>query len=148
MTENKQGQEQLGQVENAINSYSRPSDLQITDLTKKQVFAFYIRPPDNVRCDLTGPRVAELEIALGSGDLPAFTPFLAGGNDQTGFYYSTGPAMVEPNFGDSRRTFYPLMVSARETNPAPTLPIPYAIACRSGNGGSILDLPFEFVDDF
>lgn len=123
-------------------------DLQITDLSKKQVFALYIRPPDNVRCDIVGERVADLEVALGQGDVPTFQPFLAGGNDQTGFYYSTGPEMVDINSGETRRTNYALLVSARETNPAPTLPIPYAIACRSGNGGNLLDLPFEFVDDF
>ena len=74
-------------------------DFQITDLSKKHVFALYIRPPDNVRCDLVGDRIADLEMALGAGDLPAFQPFLAGGNDQTSFYYSTGSAMVDINTG-------------------------------------------------
>ena len=123
-------------------------DFKITDLSKKHVFAMYIRPPDNVRCDLYGDRVADLEIALGSGDVPSFTPFRAGGNDQTGFYYSSGTAMVDPGDGTSLRNFYPLLVSARETDPPPALPIPYAIACRSGNGGNLLELPFEFADDF
>ena len=123
-------------------------DFKITDLAKKHVFAMYIRPPDNVRCDLVGDRVADLEIALGSGDVPSFTPFRAGGNNQAGFYYSSGTAMVDPGDGTSLRNFYPLLVSARETDPPPALPIPYAMVCRSGNGGNLLELPFEFADDF
>jgi hypothetical protein len=122
-------------------------DQAIKDVANMDGFALFIRPPDNVKCELVSDRLSELEMRLGKpGDTP--WPTLAGGNDQTSFYYSTGPLVVNADTGEFLRNFYPLLVSARETVPAPVTPIPYTINCFSGNGIMYLDNPFSLPDDF
>ena len=105
-------------------------DYAIADVTKKDVFAFFVRPPDNIRCDLKSDRLGDLEMQLRQPDgvsVPlsfyppgsaAFTrapgPVVAGGNNQTGFYYETGPDVMRVSDGALLRDFWSLEVSARE----------------------------------
>ncbi|MEP6657253.1 MAG: hypothetical protein ABJC33_08450 [Betaproteobacteria bacterium] len=125
-------------------------DFSILDVTKKHVFNLFVRPPDNIKCELQSNRLSDLEMQLREpGPIPLPFTFavpgtplgatgpgavVAGGNNQTSFYYSTGPRTVRLSDGASMRSYWTLEVSARETLPAPTTPIPYSITCRSGNG--------------
>lgn len=144
---------------NGCTSY----DYAITDVTKKDVFALFVRPPDHLQCFLSSDRLTDLEMQLREPDTvpaplsyyppgsAAFTrgpgPVVAGGNDLTGFYYETGPDIVRVSDGAVLRDFWSLEVSARELLPAPTTPIPYSINCLSGNG-AIYARPYSAPDDF
>ncbi len=138
-------------------------DYAIADVTKKDVFALFVRPPDHIQCYLTSDRLTDLEMQLRQPDIlpdpsteyppgsAAVTrapgPVVAGGNNMTGFYYETGADIVRVSDGELLRNFWSLEVSARELLPAPTTPIPYSINCRSGNG-TMYARPYSAPDDF
>ena len=139
-------------------------DYAIPDATQKHVFQMFVRPPDNLKCTLLSDRLDELEMqlrqprSLGDCDLcglPAGStaaattpgPVVAGGDNQTSFYYGTGPDVIRPSDGAQLRDIWTLEVSARELVPAPIGPIPYSISCKSGNGiGGVA--PYAAPDDF
>jgi hypothetical protein len=132
-----------------------PYDWGISDAAKKDVFWLFVRPPDNIKCQLLSDRLSDLELRLrepGTYPLPLTFSLtaggaVAGGDNQTSFYYSTGPVVVRASDGNGLRTFWALEVSARETVPAPTVPIPYSLDCRSGNG-VFYTAPYSAADDF
>ena len=90
---------------------------------KKQVFQVFIRPPDHVKCEILSDRLAELGMRLrqprsiGDCDLcslpagsgaQASTPgaVVAGGFDQTSFYYDTGIDVIRPSDGAQTRDIW------------------------------------------
>jgi hypothetical protein len=143
----------------ACSSY----DYAITDVTKKDVFAMLVRPPDDVICELKSSRLGDLEIQLRQPDsvqapLTAYAPgsaaitrtpgpVVAGGNNQTSFIYPTRFDVVRATDGAALRDMWSLEVSARERSPAPAAPIPYSISCRNSNG-TIFARPYQATDDF
>lgn len=138
-------------------------DYAITDTAKKQVFQTFVRPPDNVKCELLSDRLAELGLrlreprSLGDCDLCGLPPgstaqpvtpgaVVAGGFDQTSFYYDTGVDVIRPSDGAQTRDIWTVEVSARN-GLTPTVPIPYSLKCQSGNGITYV-APFDTADDF
>ena len=136
-------------------------DYAIADTAKKQVFQVFIRPPDHIKCELLSDRLPDLGLQLrqprslgdcdlcglppGSTAVPVFPgPVVAGGFDQTSFYYGTGPDLIRPGDGAELRDIWTIEVSARG---APVAPIPYSLTCKSGNGIAPV-APFEANDDF
>jgi hypothetical protein len=138
-------------------------DYAITEVSKKDVIAMFVRPPDQITCQLKSNRLADLELQLRQPDLmptpltsaspgsAAFNlppgPVVAGGDNQTSFSYDTGLEITRLSDGTSMRDLWSLEISARETVPAPTTPIPYSIDCRNGSG-TIHARPYQANDDF
>ncbi|HEY7787995.1 MAG TPA: hypothetical protein VIF33_05665 [Casimicrobiaceae bacterium] len=91
-------------------------------------------------CDLCG-------LPPGSTAQPA-TPgaVVAGGFDQTSFYYGTGIDVIRPSDGAQLRDIWTIEVSAR-SGLTPTVPIPFSLPCKSRNGIAYV-APFEVADDF
>ena len=102
----------------------------IADTAKKQVFQVFIRPPDHIKCELLSDRLPDLGLQLrqprslgdcdlcglppGSTAVPVFPgPVVAGGFDQTSFYYGTGPDLIRPGDGAELRDIWTIEVSAR-----------------------------------
>ena len=138
-------------------------DYAITDTAKKQVFQTLVRPPDNVKCELLSDRLSELGLRLreprsiGDCDLCGLPPgstaipvtpgaVVAGGFDQTSFYYDTGLDVIRPSDGAATRDIWTIEVSARN-GLTPVVPIPYSLKCQSGNGITYV-APFDTTDDF
>jgi len=138
-------------------------DYAIMSTGKKQVFQVFIRPPDHVKCEILSDRLAELGMRLrqprsiGDCDLcslpagsgaQASTPgaVVAGGFDQTSFYYDTGIDVIRPSDGAQTRDIWTIEVSARN-GLTPTVPIPFSLSCKAGNGIAQV-APFEANDDF
>jgi hypothetical protein len=132
----------------------------LTDTTVKFIHAFYVAPPDYIRCDLVSARKADLEMRVrGPGDTfaaPLFVSgsggtgtFDSGGNDKQSFYIFTGFrnefSAVNGNDGQTARLF--IDVSFREGGNA-TVPIPYGITCTSGNGISVPYFRASVADNF
>jgi hypothetical protein len=108
--------------------------LSLPNGTTKHRYSMFIHHPDYVRCDIVGPSAANLEIQL-TAPVPAGAsvgPVVAGGNNQSHFYYQTGPRGAVANAGGFQ-TFWNLEVSAREGTP-PTFPVDYGLKCASGSG--------------
>jgi len=132
----------------------------IPDAATKFIHAFYVAPPDYIRCDLVSARLADLEMRVrGPGDTfasPVFTSgtggtgvFDSGGSDKTSFYIFTGFrnafSATSGNDGHTGRLF--IDVSFREGGTA-TFPVPYGITCTSGNGISVPYFRASNADDF
>jgi len=132
----------------------------LTDGATKFIHAFFVAPPDYIRCDLVSARLADLEMRVrGPGDTfasPVFTSgtggtgtFDSGGSDKTSFYIFTGFrnafSATSGNDGQTARLF--IDVSFRETGTA-TFPIPYGITCTSGNGISVPYFRASAPDNF
>jgi hypothetical protein len=116
------------------------SATNLTDVATKYVHWLLIDQPDYVKCELVSPRLADLEMQLrGPGDpfaAPVFVtspPYSSGGDNQTSFYIFTGHRQ-QVNNGFTTRWY--IDVGFREGGD-PTVPIPYGITCRSGNGVSV-----------
>jgi hypothetical protein len=126
----------------------------IANATTKWINYVVFTPPDYVKCELVGPRIAELEMQLRGpgGDtfaapvFPSAPPYSSGGTDQTSFYIFTGNRGAI-NAGYSQRWF--IDVSAREGLPPGTVfPIPFGITCQSGNGVTTPWIRATTTDDF
>lgn len=159
----------LDSVYNANNVGCTPStagcsssyDYAITNLTHKDVFALYVRPPDTIQCNLLSDSVVNLQMQLRQPDVVPFAlglyppgsaafvraagPVVAGGTGQNSFSYDTGTDVVRVSDGASLRDFWSLEVSA--TAAAATAPIPYSISCISG-GGTMYARPYSAAKDF
>jgi hypothetical protein len=132
--------------ENCLPADGCPYDYAIDDVTRKKLHAVFLRPPDAVRCDLRTDQPGALEMRLREpGATPG--PVVAGGNDQTGFYYETGPSLIRHSDGFQLRYFWLVEVSAREGT-TPVLPIGYSIECKSGNGALQSPITTTASDDF
>lgn len=89
-----------------------------------------------MHCDIVAPNAANLEIQL-LAPAPSgqpVGPVVAGGNDQSSFYYATGPrdAVVNSN---GFQTFWSVEIGPREGGGAPgALPVDYGYRCFSGSG--------------
>jgi hypothetical protein len=110
---------------------------QLTNVSNKNVYSTILNPPDFVRCDLVGPRAADLQIRLRQwGDpltsavFPSSLPYSSGGTGQSFFYVNTG-GRAAVNGGTATRWFIDV---AFRTGGNATTPISYGIACRAGNG--------------
>jgi hypothetical protein len=110
---------------------------QLTNVSDKNVYSTILNPPDFVRCDLVGPRAADLQIRLRQwGDpltsavFPSSPPYSSGGTGQSFFYVNTGGRAAVFN-GTATRWFIDV---AFRTGGNATTPINYGIACRAGNG--------------
>jgi hypothetical protein len=113
---------------------------QLTSVSDKNVYSTILNPPDFVRCDLVGPRAADLQIRLRQwGDpltsavFPSSPPYSSGGTGQSFFYVNTG-GRAAVNGGTATRWFIDV---AFRTGGNATTPINYGIACRAGNGMEI-----------
>jgi hypothetical protein len=139
-------------------------DYAVPDATHKQVFDLFVRTPDSLKCELLSDRLSELEMRLrepesyGDCDLCGMQPgsagapstpgaVVAGGDNQTSFYYTTPFAVIRASDGSLLRRTWKLEVGARETNPAATGPIPFSLQCHAGNG-TAWATPTTAVDDF
>lgn len=110
---------------------------QLTNVSDKNVYSTILNPPDFVRCDLVGPRAADLQIRLRQwGDpltsavFPSSPPYSSGGTGQSFFYVNTGGRAAVFN-GTATRWFIDV---AFRTGGNATSPINYGITCRAGNG--------------
>jgi len=122
------------------------SPWQLGGSANKDIFGTVIRAPDFVRCDILGPNAANLEIRIRQPGLINTTPVVAGGNDVSTFYFSTGPRNAVNN-GTATNWF--IEVSARESAPPAAFPVNYGLYCASGNGVSASRRTSSgFADDF
>lgn len=139
-------------------------DFALSDVAQKHVFPMLVRPPDNLKCELLSDRLSDLELqlrdpdSLGDCDLCSAVEgttavpvtagsVVAGGDNETSFYYSTGIDLIRPSDGAATRTFWKVEVSARESVPAPAVPITYSLKCSSGSG-IVYAAPMLAADDF
>jgi len=113
---------------------------QLTDVSKKDVYSTILNPPDFVRCDLVGPRAADLQMRLRQwGDpltsavFPSSPPYSSGGTGESFFYVNTG-GRAAFNSGTASRWFVDV---AFRTGGNATTPIDYGITCLAGNGMEI-----------
>jgi hypothetical protein len=128
----------LDNCTDATPSVNQPE--QLTSVSDKNVYSTILNPPDFVRCDLVGPRAADLQIRLRQwGDpltsavFPSSPPYSSGGTGQSFFYVNTG-GRAAVNGGTATRWFIDV---AFRTGGNATTPINYGIACRAGNGMEI-----------
>jgi len=113
---------------------------QLADVTKKNVYSTILNPPDFVRCDLIGPRAADLQMRLRQWGDPLTSavfssspPYSSGGTGESFFYVNTG-GRAAVNSGTASRWFVDV---AFRTGGNATTPIDYGITCRAGNGMEI-----------
>jgi hypothetical protein len=131
-----------GTSDPTCTTLASPATLSIPDTgTKQQRFSMFIHHPDYVRCDIVGPKAANLEIRLQAPDGSA----VAGGNDQSFFYYETGSRNAVPGSGGFQ-TFWTLEVGPRESA-LPSYPADYGLKCASGSGIHLSSTPFSSVVD-
>lgn len=127
-----------------------PASFSISNATTKHRFSVFLHHPDYVRCDVVGPNAANLEIQL-LAPAPArqpVGPVVAGGNDQSGFYYETGPRNAVVN-SNGFQTFWNLEVGPREGGGAPAgFPVDYGVKCLSGSGMHLGGGTTPVADDF
>ena len=125
-----------GTSDAACATLTVPATYSIPNATTKHRFSFFVHHPDYVHCDIVGPNAANLEIQL-LAPAPSgqpVGPVVAGGNDQSSFYYETGPrdAVVNSN---GFQTFWSVEIGPREGGGAPgAFPVDYGYRCFSGSG--------------
>ena len=89
-----------------------------------------------LHCDIVGPNAANLEMRLLAPSPPgaAVGPFVAGGDNQSSFYYATGPRQAVVN-SNGFQTFWTMEIGPREGAGAPAaFPVNYGYRCFSGSG--------------
>ncbi len=112
----------------------------------KDIFGIILRHPDYVRCDILDPNAGDLEMQIREPGAINATTIRAGGNNQSSFYFYTGPRNAVNN-GTTNNWF--IEISAREGTLA-VPPIAYGLYCASGNGVSQTRRTSSgfYVDDF
>ena len=139
-----------GTSDAACTTLTVPAAYSIPDATTKHRFSVFLHHPDYVHCDIVGPNAANLEIQL-LAPAPAgqpVGPVVAGGSDQSSFYYATGArnAVVNTN---GFQTFWNLEVGPREGGGAPAaFPVDYGVRCFSGSGMHLSGGTTPVTDDF
>jgi len=125
-----------GTSDAACTTLTVPATFSIPNATTKHRFSFFIHHPDYLHCDIVGPRAANLEMRLLAPSPPgvAVGPVVAGGDNQSSFYYETGPrdAVVNSN---GFQTFWTMEIGPREgVGAPPAFPADYGYRCFSGSG--------------
>lgn len=138
-----------GTSDAACATLNVPASYSFAAAGTKHRFSMFIHHPDYVRCDIVGPQAANLEIRL-TAPAPAgqaIGPVVAGGDDQSTFYYETGSRNAVVNSGGFQ-TFWNLEVGPREGGGAPAFPADYGLKCRSGSGIHLGSGFSSVADDF
>jgi hypothetical protein len=134
-----------GVSDTACTVVSVPATLTIPNAGTKLRFSAFIASPDYVRCDIVGPKAAQLEIQLLA---PNPSPVVAGGNDTSTFYYETGPRNAVTDGGTGGlQTFWSIEVGPRESTP-PVFPADFGFKCQSGSGIHVSGTGTPLADDF
>ena len=139
-----------GTSDAACTTLTVPAAYSIPDATTKHRFSVFLHHPDYVHCDIVGPNAANLEIQL-LAPSPAgqpVGPVVAGGNDQSSFYYETGPRNAVVN-SNGFQTFWSMEIGPREGGGAPaSFPVDYGYRCFSGSGMHGGGVATAVTDDF
>jgi len=129
----------------ACTVLSVPATLTIPNAGTKLRFSMFVSSPDYLRCDIVGPKAAQLEIRLLT---PPPLTVVAGGNDLSTLYYATGPRNAVTDGGTGGlQTFWNLEVGAREGTP-PAFPADFGLKCQSGSGIHLSGTGTSLADDF
>ena len=117
-------------------------DYAVPDANHKHVFQLFVRPPDNVKCELKSDRLGELSMRLreprsiGDCDLCSLPPgstaapttpgaVVAGADGiTTSFHFETSIDVIRASDGAALREWGTREVGARTVLPAPVGPIP------------------------
>jgi hypothetical protein len=125
-----------GTSDAACATLTVPAAFSILNATTKHRFSFFIHHPDFVHCDIVGPNAAHLEMRVLAPSPPgvAVGPVVAGGDNQSSFYYATGPRAAVVN-SNGFQTFWNMEIGPREGAGAPAaFPVDYGYRCFSGSG--------------
>jgi hypothetical protein len=139
-----------GTSDSACTTLTAPATFSIPNATTKHRFSMFVHHPDYVHCDIVGPNAGFLEIQL-LGPAPAGVaagPVVAGGTNQSSFYYATGPRNAVVN-SNGFQTFWNLEIGPREGGGAPPgFPVDYGFRCFSGSGIHASSIASPVTDDF
>lgn len=134
-----------GVSDTACTVLSVPATLTIPNAGTKLRFSAFVASPDYLRCDIVGPKAAQLEIRLLA---PTPSPVVAGGNDTSTFYYATGPRNAVTDGGTGGlQTFWSIEIGPRESTP-PVFPADFGFKCQSGSGIHVSGTGTPLADDF
>jgi hypothetical protein len=125
-----------GTSDAACTTLTVPASFSIPNATTKHRFSMFLHHPDYIHCDIVGPNANNLEIQFlapaAAGQ--AVGPVVAGGSEQSSFYYETGPRNAVVN-SNGFQTFWSMEIGPREGANAPAaFPVDYGYRCFSGSG--------------